>query len=173
LRDIGRKLDMWSSRRVVSISIPSLITALLITLSINSLAIILVIILTIHLLSISIGFIRIKLHLCPVNTIITFRDTVIKDKSLSVKTDKIYTSSRITSTIYIVRGYVGPKAFFLNPLLLCIFTYFKPLYISNGEYLALGSAPHFIYIFKSRINAPISLTDEEEVIKIMEDLCHK
>ncbi|MEM2204168.1 MAG: hypothetical protein QXI22_07430 [Sulfolobales archaeon] len=164
---------MWSSKRVVSISIPSLITALLVSLSINILAIVLVIILTIHLLSISIGFIRIKLRLCPANTIITFRDIAIKNKSLSVKADKIYTSSRITSTIYMAKGYVSPRAFFLNPILLCIFTYFKPLHVGAGEYLALGSAPHFIYIFKSRINAPISLTDEEEVISIMKDLCYK
>ena len=164
---------MWSSKRVVSISIPSLVAAFLVSLSINNLAIILVIILAIHLLSISIGFIRIKLRLCPLNTIITFRDTVIKDKSLSVKADKIYTSSRITSTIYIVRGYVGPRTFFLNPLLLCIFTYFKPLYVGTGEYLALGSAPHFMYVLKSRINAPVSSADEEEVIKIMEDLCYQ
>lgn len=164
---------MWSSRRIAAISIPIFAASLLLSLRINLLAIIFAAVLGIHLLSLLLGFLRIRLRLCPRRTAVLFSGFTMNDRSLAVDGDKIYTRSRISSTIYIVRGYVAPRRLFLYPLLLCVLTYFKPLYMSRSQYLVIGSAPHFIYVFKSRIGSQISREDEQEIARVIDSICTK
>lgn len=162
---------MWSSRKITAISIPSFAALLLASLKVSSIAFIPAAVLGIHLIFILIGFMRIKLRLCPKNTFIPFSDVSLGDRSLSVGIGRIYTRSRISSTVYLVRGYIAPKAFFLHPLLLCMLTYFKPLYIGSSQYLAFGSAPHFVYVLKSRIGSTISSEDEGEIYRVYAQIC--
>ncbi len=162
---------MWSSRKVMLISTPIFITAVLASIMGSDLAIMLASILGMHLLSILTGFLRIRFRLCPKNSYIPFNNTATKDRSLYVERGKIYTSSRISSTVYVIRGYAAPRALFLHPILLCLLTYFKPLYIGSSQYVALGSSPYFIYVFKSRLGSSTSKEDEAEILGIIDKIC--
>lgn len=162
---------MWSSRKVVLISMPIFIVAVLLSIIGSGFAIIPAAILGIHLLFILVGFLRIRFSLCPRDSHVPFKGMAARDRSLYVRGDTIYTSSRISSTIYIIRGYAAPKAFFSHPILLCLLTYFKPLYIGGSQYVALGSAPYFVYVFKSRLGSSTSRDDEAEILGIVNEIC--
>lgn len=164
---------MWSSRRVVVISIPIFIIAVLASIMGSNLAVILAVILGVHLLSILAGFLRIRYHLCPKDSYIPFDRIIAGDRALYVKGEMIYTLSRISSTVYVIRGYAAPKAFFLQPILLCFLTYFRPLYVGDSQYVALGSAPYFIYVFKSRLGSLTSKEDEAEILEVIDEICSR
>lgn len=162
---------MWSSRKIMLISTPIFIAAVLASIVGNYLAIIPASILGMHLLFVLTGFLRIRLRLCPKGSYIPFNSAAANDRSLYVEGEIIHTSSGISSTVYAIRGYAAPRVLFLRPILLCLLTYFKPLYIESSRYVALGSSPYFIYVFKSRLGSPVSREDVAEILGIINEIC--
>ncbi len=85
----------------------------------------------------------------------------------------MYTSTSKSSTIYLVKGRALPLSYLLNPILLCIFTYFSPIKLVNGVYEAYGAMPGSIYVFRSRIGGEITDQDIGDLLKYMEAICRR
>jgi|DewCreStandDraft_3_1066083.scaffolds.fasta_scaffold00170_20 hypothetical protein len=161
---------MWSSKKILIITTP--IAGITIMASmLNSTYIALSIPILTHIALAISGYIAIRIRGCPKDTLITIKNSAYRDKSVEVKGRVIYTSSKLSSTVYIVRGTTPNKLFFLYPVLLCFFTYFKPIRLDRGSYIAIGAIPGFIYIFKSKIGGTIDENDLKEVMIVEETIC--
>lgn len=163
---------MWDSKKILIITTPiagittmaSILNSTYIALSIPILT---------HIILVISGYIALRIRMCPKNTLITIKNSAYGDKSVIVKGRFIYTSSKLSSTVYIVRGTTPNKVFFLYPVLLCFFTYFKPIRLDRGSYIAMGAIPGFIYIFKSKIGETINEKDLIDVMSIEETMCRE
>jgi hypothetical protein len=92
-----------------------------------------------HLAMVLSGYLYYKLHGCPRTSYSGRRHVYARDRRVIISGEIVYTSANNSSTIYLVKGRVLPLSFLLNPILLCIFTYFSPIKLANGVYEAYGA----------------------------------
>jgi hypothetical protein len=162
---------MWSSARVLSLTIPASLILAVFSIYLSAWLAIILIPFLLHLVMVLSGYLYYKLHGCPRTAYSGRKHVYARDRRVIISGEIVYTSANNSSTIYLVKGRVLPLSFLLNPILLCIFTYFSPIKLANGVYEAYGAMPGSIYVFRSRIGGEISDQDIGDLLKYMEAIC--
>jgi len=162
---------LWSSRKVLSISAPTAILAMLASAFLSIYAISLLALLAAHIISVLSGYLYYRIKGCPVESYIDGVELSARGRRVSMVGGIARSESSISSTVYLIRGRAPPPIFLLNPILFCIFSYFSPLKLDAGLYEAYGAMPGTVYIMRSRIGGRVSEQDIRELYRTAERVC--
>lgn len=167
-------VSMWSSAKVLSLTVPVSLILVVASIYLSIWLAIILIPLLLHLIMVFSGYLYYRVRGCPRTSYSGRKYIYIRGKRVDVLGEIVYTSSDKSSTIYLVRGRALPLSFFLNPILLCIFTYFSPIKLADSVYEAYGAMLGSIYVFRSRIGGRSADQDINDLSKYMEAICdHK
>lgn len=157
---------MWSSSRVLILSAAAA-SAFAALSAASPLFAALLLVAALQISAVALSAILYAVRPCPPGSRIAFGPSRRGDRWAIPSGHGILTGSGRSSSVYVVRGTVLLPHPFLYPLLLCAFTYFKPLRIEGGEYLAVGRGPGFAYSLKSVLGRGLSEGDVLEAESAM------
>ncbi|MEM4969920.1 MAG: hypothetical protein QXE01_01565 [Sulfolobales archaeon] len=163
---------MWSSAKVLSLTIPVSLILIVASIYLSIWLVIILIPLLIHLIMVLSGYLYYRIRGCPQTSYFGRKYVYAGDKRVDVLGEIVHTSSGKSSTIYLVRGRALPLSFLLNPILLCVFTYFSPIKLADGIYEAYGAMYGSIYVLRSRIGGELRDQDIGDLSKYMEAICY-
>lgn len=161
---------MWSSSRVLLLS--SAAAAVFGILSpLSPVFAALFSIAALQILAVALSAILYTVRPCPSGSRVAFKPSRGRGRWAAPSGSRILAGSERSSSVYVIRGSVLLPQPFLYPLLLCLFTYFKPLRLGGGEYLAIGRGLGFAYSLKSVLGRRVSEADVAEAEEALRAMC--
>lgn len=162
---------MWDSKKVLSISAPTAILVILASIFLSIYMLFLLAPIAAHIISVLSGYLYYRVKGCPAESYGGSVELSARGKRVSIAGGIAISGSSISSTVYLIRGRAPPPTLLLNPILLCIFSYFSPLKLGSDVYDAYGAMPGTVYIMRSRIGGRVSEQDIRELHRIAERVC--